>query len=139
MDDSICYLGCIEKLILKLMEKEILLIGFLIIIYCVFIYYYLMKKKKIVILNNRQDNIIEPESIIALPKEMVITVVQDVEVDYEAYSDMTVKVSELLKGDYKLPKKFIKEGRDIVEKEVIQKVVGKDDYDMTIFERIENN
>jgi len=120
------------------MEKEIIIITLLIIAYSVFVYYYFKKRKKRVILNNRKDSIIEPESIIALPKEMIITVVQDVEVDYEAYSDMTVKVSELLKGDYKLPKKFMKEGRDIVEKEVIQKVVGKDDYDMTIFERIEN-
>jgi hypothetical protein len=121
------------------MEKEIIIIIFLVIVYSVFVYYYLKKRGKIVILNKHRDNIIEPESIIALPKEMTITIIQDVEVDYEAYSDMTVKVSELLKGDYRLPKKFLKEGRDVVEKEVTQKEPGKEDYDMTIFERIENN
>lgn len=120
-----------------------------VIAYIVLAYYFVRKRRKIVIERGDVGNAIDVGDIIAMPRELVINIVEDTEIDYAVYSDITIKISELLSGKYKIPEKFFKSGVDVItagrdEKVKLvaaegmeEKVERKSDVNMSMFENLE--
>jgi uncharacterized protein YkvS len=123
---------------------DIRLVALIILAYVILAYYFVKKRGKIVIERGSVGNVIDPGDIIAMPRELTINIVEDVRVEYELYSDITIRISDLLSGNYKIPPRFLKENKDVIsvseEKGIVEKVKEQSikEVDMSMYEKLED-
>lgn len=103
--------------------------------YVVLAFLWVRSQRKIVMVNRGVGDVIDPGSIISMPREITIRIVEDSEVDWQVYSDLTVKMSDLISGNYKVPKQFLKGQRDVIAVEDDDEpIIGKDQVEFSLYD-----
>ncbi len=116
--------------------------GIILVLYVVIVVMWLKRRTKFVVETPNSRNYIDGKDLIAMPRELTIMLIEDEKVDHEAYGDLILKTSDLINGTYKIPKRFLKEKRNVIEEtdepEEKVEVVSKQNVNMDLYSNVED-